>query len=192
MNLSFEFVLILVLVYGTSYTLKFLEQYDIPILAIEILAGVIFGAFLGIAGPGTPGHEFLLSLAALGLLVIMFDAGLELDPALILANPYTVGLLGVSTFAVPFLAGVGLGLLVGLSFFASFLVGVTISTTSLGLVYPLLEDFDYIDTERGQFILSVAVLNDILSVVALAYGTTLTSPNPVMGSIAVTIAVVLF
>lgn len=190
--LSFEFVLILVIIYGTSYLLKFLEQYDIPVLAVEILAGVVFGSFLGIIGPQTNGYEFLLSMAAFGLLVIMFDAGLELDPVLIRENPRTVSLLGVSTFAIPFLFGVGLGLGVGLTIFASFLVGVTVSTTSLGLVYPLLEDFGYLDTDQGQLILSVAVLNDILSVVALAYGIAFTSGDPLTGSTMVTITMGFF
>ena len=131
-------------------------------------------------------------MAAFGLLVIMFDAGLELGPALIWENPRTVGILGVSTFAIPFLAGGSLGLGIGLSIFASFLVGVTVSTTSLGLVYPLLEDFDYLDTDRGQLILSMAVLNDILSVVALAYGITLTSGDPLTGSAIVTVAIGFF
>lgn len=192
MALNFEFVLILVVIYGTSYSLKFLERYDIPILAVEILAGVIFGSFLGIVGPETTGYDFLLSMAAFGLLVIMFDAGLELDPGLIRDNPRTVGLLGASTFVIPFLAGVGLGHVIGLSIFASFLIGVTVSTTSLGLVYPLLEDFEYLDADTGQLILSVAVLNDILSVVALAYGITLTSGNPVGGSAVVTVTSVFF
>ncbi|MFB6109800.1 MAG: cation:proton antiporter [Halodesulfurarchaeum sp.] len=192
MALSFEFVLSLAIVYGTSYSLKFLERYDIPILAVEILAGVIFGSYLGVITPRTPGYEFLLSLAALGLLVIMFDAGLELNPTVLKDNPRTVGILGISTFALPFVAGVGLGLGIGLSVFASVLVGVTISTTSLGLVYPLLEDFGYIDTDRGQLILSVAVLNDILSVVALAYAITLTSSKPLRGIAVVTAAILVF
>ncbi|MFB6254787.1 MAG: cation:proton antiporter [Halobacteriaceae archaeon] len=192
MPLEFQFVFVLVIVYGTSYSLKFLEQYDIPILAVEILAGVIFGSFFGIIGPETQGYEFLLSMAALGLLLIMFEAGLELDPALIQDNPKTVGILGSATFGIPFISGLGLGLLLNLSIFASFLIGVTVSTTSLGLVYPLLEDFGYIETERGQLILSVAVFNDIISVIALAYGITLTSPNPIFGLTVVTATVLFF
>lgn len=172
--------------------LKFLERYDIPIFAVEILAGVIFGAFLGVVTPATPGYEVLLSFAAFGLLVIMFHAGLELDPALIRSNPRTVGILGIATFVVPFMAGIGLGVGIGLSVFASFLVGVTISTTSLGLLYPLLDEFGFIDTERGHLILSVAVLNDILSVVALAYAITLTSPDPILGATMVTGALLMF
>mgnify|MGYP000067792388 FL=1 len=192
MALTFHFVLVLTIVYGTSYALKFLEGYGLPILAVEILAGILFGSFLGVVGPETPGYEFLLSLAAFGLLVIMFDAGLELDPSVIRENPTRAGALGVVTFGLPLLAGVGLGLAIDLSLFASFLVGVTASTTSLGLVYPLLDEFGYAGTDRGQLILSVAVLNDILSVVALAYAISLTSAHPATGTGVVTVVAGVF
>ena len=192
MALEFHFVLALLLVYGTSYLFKYFERYDIPILLVEIIAGIVFGSVLGVVDEGTPGWEFFTTLAAFGLLVIMFEAGLELDPKPVLKRPKTVAFMSVTTFLLPFLAGFGFGQFLGLNFFASFLVGVTLSTTSLGLVYPLLEDFGYLDTEQGQLILAVTVLCDILSVVALAYGITLTSENPVDGSIIVTGALLFF
>lgn len=192
MALEFHFVLVLLLVYGTSYLFKFLERYDIPILLVEIMAGIVFGSILGIVDESIAGWEFFTTLAAFGLLVIMFEAGLELDPKPVLERPKQVALMAVLTFFLPFAAGVGFGLFLGLRFFASFLIGVTLSTTSLGLVYPLLEDFGYLDTERGQLILAVTVLCDILSVVALAYGITLTSDNPVTGSVIVTGALLFF
>lgn len=192
MALEFHFVLVLLLVYGTSYLFKYFERYDIPILLVEIVAGIVFGSILGVVDQGIHGWEFFTTLAALGLLVIMFEAGLELDPKPVMKRPKQVAFMAVMTFMLPFLAGFGFGQFLGLNFFASFLIGVTLSTTSLGLVYPLLEDFDYLDTERGQLILAVTVLCDILSVVALAYGITLTSENPVNGSIIVTAALVFF
>ena len=192
MALEFHFVLALLLVYGTSYLFKYFERYDIPILLVEIIAGIVFGSVFGIVHDGIAGWEFFTTLAAFGLLVIMFEAGLELDPKPVLERPKTVGLMSITTFLLPFLAGFGFGQFLELNFFASFLIGVTLSTTSLGLVYPLLEDFGYLDTERGQLILAVTVLCDILSVVALAYGITLTSENPVDGSIIVTGALLFF
>jgi Kef-type K+ transport system membrane component KefB len=94
---------------------------------------------------------------------------------------------------LPFLAGIGLALAFGLGLFAAFLVGVTVSTTSLGLIYPLLEDFDFLDTDTGQLILAVTVMNDILSVAALAYGITLiTAPQPLVGIGLVTAALLFF
>ncbi|GAB7093682.1 monovalent cation:proton antiporter-2 (CPA2) family protein [Halolamina litorea] len=192
MALEFHFVLVLLLVYGTSYLFKFLENYDIPILLVEIIAGIVFGSVFGVVDESIAGWEFFTTLAAFGLLVIMFEAGLELDPEPVLERPKTVGFMAILTFLLPFLAGFGFGQVLGLNFFASFLIGVTLSTTSLGLVYPLLEDFGYLDTERGQLILAVTVLCDILSVVALAYGITLTSDNRVRGTIIVTGALLFF
>lgn len=193
MALEFHFVLALALVYGTSFVFAWLRRYDIPILAVEILAGIVFGATLGLVNDGTAGYDFFVSLAAFGLLMIMFDAGLELDPEIIRRDPVRVTALAVSTFLLPFAAGFGLGQFLDLSLFASFLTGVTVSTTSLGLIYPLLEDFDLLDTDRGQVILAVAVMNDILSVAVLAYGLTLaTSDTPIVGVGVVTAALAFF
>ncbi len=192
MALKFHFVLALLLVYGTSYLFKYFERYDIPILLVEIIAGIVFGSVLGVVHDGIAGWEFFTTLAAFGLLVIMFEAGLELNPKPVLKRPKKVAFMAIMTFVLPFAAGFGFAQYLALNFFASFLVGVTLSTTSLGLVYPLLEDFGYLDTERGQLILAVTVLCDILSVVALAYGITLTSENPVNGSIIVTVALLFF
>lgn len=193
MSLEFHFVLALALVYGTSFVFAWLRRYDVPILAVEILAGIVFGSYFGLMGEGTPGYQFFVSLAAFGLLMIMFDAGLELDPSIIRQDPVRVTTLAAFTFLLPFAAGVGLGQYLGLTLFASFLTGVTVSTTSLGLIYPLLEDFALLDTDRGQVILAVAVMNDILSVAVLAYGLTLAaSPTPAVGIGLVTAALLFF
>ena len=188
-------MVVLALVYGTSFLFRFLERYDFPILAVGIVAGIVFGSVLGVVGQGTAGYSFLIELAAFGLLMIMFDAGLELDPDVIRRNPRRVGKLAMLTFVLLFLAEIGLALALalGLTLFAVFLVGVIVSTTSLGLIYPLLEDFNFLDTETGQLILSVTVMNDILSVAALAYGITLiTAPQSFVGVGLVTIALAFF
>ncbi|WP_227380818.1 cation:proton antiporter [Haladaptatus halobius] len=192
MAFNFHFVLVLVIVYGTNYSLRFLEDYGIPIVATEILAGIIFGSLLGIISPGLPGYDFLVTLAAFGLLLIMFQAGIELDLGLIRRQPKRIGILGGLTFMIPFLAGAGLAVYLGFNLFAAYLVGIVISTTSLGLVHPLLVDFHLLEYEGGQLILSVTGLNDVLSIIALAYGIALTSPNPLIGAVAVTAALVLF
>lgn len=191
MALHYGFVFILTIVYGTSYLFKFLENYDIPVLAVEILAGEVFGGWLGIVNSDSTGYSFLAALASFGLIMIMFDAGLELDTSVIKQNPRMIGIMGLTTFLLPFLSGVGLALLLNLDLFVAFLVGIAISTTSLGLVHPLLEDFGFLGTDPGQTILAVTVVNDILSVIALAYGVMLTSASHVFFSIGLVTAVLL-
>jgi len=192
MALSFEFVLALTIVYGTNYLLTPLERYGVPVLGAEILAGMIFGSFFGVLSPATTGYALIVSLAALGLMLIMFDAGLELDPSLLRDNMKVVTELGLMTFLVPFLAGLGLGFIMDLGLFASILIGITVSTTSLGLIHPLLEEFDLVGSDTGQIILSVTVLNDILSVVALAYAVALTSSHVITSILGVTGALIFF
>lgn len=192
MVLSFEFVLALTIVYGTNYMLIYLEKYGVPILGIEILAGMVFGSIFGVLSPETAGYSLIISIAALGLMLIMFDAGLELDPSLLRDHAKVVTELGLMTFLVPFVTGILFGLWLNLTIFASILIGITVSTTSLGLVHPLLEEFDLVEKEMGQIILSVTVLNDILSVVALAYALALTSSHVVQSVASVSLALLFF
>lgn len=192
MALEFTFILALSIVYFTNYFLIPMEQYGVPILGIEIISGMVFGSVFGVVSPAVPGYDFLVSMAALGLMIIMFDAGVELDPSVIRSNATVVSELGIMTFLFPFVAGTGFGQLLGLNLFASVLVGITVSTTSLGLIQPLLEDSDMMGTEDGQIILSVTVLNDVMSVVALAYGLAIISDRAVLSVMSVTAAVVFF
>lgn len=192
MALQYGFVFVLAIAYGTSYLFKFLESYDIPVLAVEILAGEVFGSWLGIISPASAGYSFLTAFAAFGLLMIMFDAGLELDTTVIKQQPVLIGVMGVTTFLLPFISGVGFALFfLNLGVFAAVLVGITVSTTSLGLVHPLLEDFNLLDADSGQTILAVTVVNDILSVIALAYAVTLTTATHVMLNAGIVTAVLL-
>jgi len=55
--LTFEFVLALTIVYGTNYLLSPLEKDGVPILGVEILAGMVFGSIFGVLTPATPGDR---------------------------------------------------------------------------------------------------------------------------------------
>lgn len=104
MSHSFHFVIGFGLVYDTSFVFRFLEHYNFPILAVEIFADIVFGSILGTVGPRSPGYQFIPHLVVFGLLMVMFDAGLELNPKIICRNPRTVGRFAAFTFALPFLA----------------------------------------------------------------------------------------
>ena len=52
-----------------------------PVLGAEIVSGIVFGAFTGALTSSTPGFELITSFAAIGLMLVMFEAGLELKPS---------------------------------------------------------------------------------------------------------------
>ena len=192
MALTFEFLAALALVYATNYFLIPSEKYGVPVLGAEIVSGIVFGAFTGALTPSTPGFELITSFAAIGLMLIMFEAGLELKPKSIKNHAGEVAGIGLATFFVPLLVGIGFGLLLDLSVFASVLIGITVSTTSLGLIHPLLEEYELLGTEDGQIVLSVTVLNDVMSVLALAYAIAFTGTNLLISVLGVTLAVIFF
>lgn len=192
MALTFEFLAALALVYATNYFLIPSEKYGVPVLGAEIVSGIVFGAFTGALTPSTPGFELITSFAAIGLMLIMFEAGLELKPKSIKNHAGEVAGIGLATFFVPLLVGIGFGLLLNLSVFASVLIGITVSTTSLGLIHPLLEEYELLGTEDGQIVLSVTVLNDVMSVLALAYAIAFTGSNLLVSIVSVTLAVIFF
>ncbi|EGQ43048.1 MAG: Kef-type K+ transport family [Candidatus Nanosalina sp. J07AB43] len=192
MALTFEFLAALALVYATNYFLIPSEKYGVPVLGAEIVSGIVFGAVTGALTPSTPGFELITSFAAIGLMLIMFEAGLELKPKSIKKHAGEVAEIGLATFFVPLLVGIGFGLLLDLGIFASVLIGITVSTTSLGLIHPLLEEYELLETEDGQIVLSVTVLNDVLSVLALAYAVAFTGSDLLISIASVTAAVIFF
>jgi Kef-type K+ transport systems, membrane components len=192
MALTFEFLAALALVYATNYFLIPSEKYGVPVLGAEIVSGIVFGAVTGALTPSTPGFELITSFAAIGLMLIMFEAGLELKPKSIKNHAGEVAEIGLATFFVPLLVGIGFGLLLDLGIFASVLIGITVSTTSLGLIHPLLEEYELLETEDGQIVLSVTVLNDVLSVLALAYAVAFTGSDLLISIASVTAAVIFF
>jgi Kef-type K+ transport system membrane component KefB len=192
MALTFEFLAALALVYATNYFLIPSEKYGVPVLGAEIVSGIVFGAVTGALTPSTPGFELITSFAAIGLMLIMFEAGLELKPKSIKNHAGEVAEIGLATFFVPLLVGIGFGLLLDLGLFASVLIGITVSTTSLGLIHPLLEEYELLNTEDGQIVLSVTVLNDVMSVLALAYAIAFTGSDLLVSIASVTVAVIFF
>ncbi|HEX7507285.1 MAG TPA: cation:proton antiporter [Polyangia bacterium] len=109
-------------------------------------------------------------LARLGVLVLLFEVGLESTvgqmlkvglPSLIVAT------LGVIT---PFALGWGVGawLLPGHSVYVHAFLGATLCATSVGITARVLKDLGRLQTREARIILGAAVLDDVMGLVVLA------------------------
>ncbi len=129
---------------------------------LEIAAGFIARNVIGIWHA-----EWLEFIADLGLIMIMFIAGFEVDLPMLRKNLGKCTTVGVLSFCVPFAGSYGLALLLGMSHDTAVIFSIAMSTTSLALVFPALKEKGLLLSSAGQFLLSTAMVVDILSVIAL-------------------------
>lgn len=116
----------------------------------------------------TEGGRILIELGNLGLIFLMFLAGLEMDIETVRKDLKETILLGLLTFIIPF----ALGYLLGWYFYndvgISMLIAIILSTTSIGVVVPILKELGMVGTRTGGLIIGAATIDDVLSMVALA------------------------
>ncbi len=147
----------------------------------ELLAGVIIG-------PGVLGlvheSEALHALAELGVLILLFEVGLESDLRDLLragAQATLVALIGV---AVPFAVGYGVMHSLGTPLLVAVFVGATLTATSVGITARVLADLGRLQDAAAKVVLGAAVVDDILGLIILAVVTGIAQTGSVsLGSV---------
>jgi Kef-type K+ transport system membrane component KefB len=135
-----------------------------PVLG-ELLAGVLLGpSLLGLV-PLTSG---ILLIAEIGVLLLLFEIGLETDPGELLqvgGPAMTVALVGM---VLPFFGGYVLTRMAGFTTLTGIFVGAALTATSIGITSRVLSDLKVLGSREGQIILGAAIADDVLGLVVLA------------------------
>ena len=134
------------------------------------LIGLVLGGFaIGAHGLGwiSAGDHTVPELGHLGLLYLMFVAGLELDLQVLKDYRRAAVLLGLLAFAIPAGCGFLLGQALGWSIAASCLLGALASSHTL-ITYPMLRDAGLGGNPAVASAVGATVLTDTLALVALA------------------------
>jgi Kef-type K+ transport system membrane component KefB len=144
-----------------------------PAVLGELVAGVILGN-LDLVGIGwfrsLTSDASIGVLAQLGVLILLFEVGLESTVREMLkvgAEATLVAVLGVVT---PFALGWGVGalLLPGHSAYSHAFLGATLTATSVGITARVLKDLGKTRVAEARVILGAAVIDDVLGLVILA------------------------
>jgi glutathione-regulated potassium-efflux system ancillary protein KefC len=99
---------------------------------------------------------------------LTFLAGAELDPATLRRKWREVSVVGVVGFLAPFLGCAAVArYLLGWSPASSWLAGVALSTTSMAVVYAVMLESGFNQTDFGKGILGACFINDLGTVIAL-------------------------
>jgi len=172
-------LLALLLITGLAFVIpilaKRLDRFGIPIVVYEIIAGMIVGVSgFNLVEPS----EILNFLAEFGFAFLMFLSGLELDLRLLKPTRHTAEGEHRLTQALPLGALIFLGtVLMAFSATALFapagatsspmLFGLILSTTSLGVVVPVLKERDLTSSLFGQYTLVAASIADFATLILL-------------------------
>ncbi|HIA39522.1 MAG TPA: cation:proton antiporter, partial [Candidatus Poseidoniales archaeon] len=176
---TFDFqplMLVLLVAFLVPIVIKRSNKVAIPIVVGEILAGMVLGPS-GLGWVELDG-EVILFLRDFGLAYLMFIAGMEIDfnmiskiardssnkeGSSILQNPIVIG--PISFFLTLVMSAFfALALLkVGIITSGWMMVALILSTTSLGVVLPVLKERNLNNTKLGQTILLTALLADFVT-----------------------------
>jgi len=174
-DVLFALLLITVLAAVIPVLAKRLDRFGIPIVVYEILAGMIIGTSgFNLIEPS----QILTFLAEFGFAFLMFLSGLELDLRLLNPNRPTLPREKKWTRPLPLGALIFLGTLI-LAFSAAafaaprgttsnpLLLGLILSTTSLGVVVPVLKERGLTGSRFGQYLLVTSSIADFATLILL-------------------------
>jgi len=137
-------------------------------ISVGVLAGFLFAVFFDPQWLGAD-QDWILFLAGAGAIMLTFLAGVELDPSVFRDHWREAGLVGLSSFLVPF-AGCALGAYYGFgwSMKASLIAGIAMSCTSVAVVYSAMLDHGFNRTTYGKVVLAACFITDLASALVLA------------------------
>ncbi|MBW2107209.1 MAG: cation:proton antiporter [Deltaproteobacteria bacterium] len=140
-------------------------RFGLPVMLGELLAGVIIGP----AGLGwIRASEPLALLAELGIFFAMFYAGMEMDPKQLVEHLRPSVVVALGGFIVPFGLGFMTIKLFGGTVYQALFVGMGLSVTAIAVQAVVLENMRILNTKIGHVIIGAAIVDDILSLVALS------------------------
>ncbi len=145
------------------------ERLGQPSVLGELLAGVLIGA-LGLVRPNDHKDHVQVALhlmAEAGVVLLLFQIGLETDLAKLLQVGGTSLVVAAVGVAAPFVLGYGVCRMLALDDLVSLLVAAALTATSVGITGRILADLGRLDAPESRIILGAAVIDDVLGLIIL-------------------------
>ena len=170
--MSYHYLMDLALILLSTKVLGILtKKIQMPQVVGALVAGLILGpAVLNVLTE----TEFLTQLSELGVIVLMFSAGMGTDIQELKNSGkagFLVALLGV---IVPLVLGTGLaliaertGMIESGNFMEALFVGTVLTATSVSITVETLRELGKLETKVGNTILAAALIDDVLGLIAL-------------------------
>ncbi|TCL40184.1 monovalent cation:proton antiporter-2 (CPA2) family protein [Anaerospora hongkongensis] len=136
-----------------------------PAVLGKLISGIVIGpAVLGWIAPS----EMITQLSEIGVLLLMFIAGLETDVESLKQNRNSSIAVAVGGVIAPLVCFYLAGLIIGMEQRHALFLGLLFSATSVSISAQTLKELGQLKSRESATILGAAVLDDILVVIVLA------------------------
>ena len=165
-----EFLLVLVaILVAAKLCGEIAERIGQPAVLGELLAGVVLGAsVLGVLDAADPRAHVIHLLAEVGVVLLLFQIGLETNITRLLKVGPAAGAVAVTGVVLPFALGYFVAKGFGLPEIPAIVAGAALTATSVGITARVLSDLGRLQEPESQIILGAAVLDDIIGLIILA------------------------
>lgn len=149
------------------------ERLRQPAVLGELFAGIVLGnlVLLGFTrAESLKTNQTVAALAELGIIILLFEVGLESDLREMMEVGWSSLLVAVLGVIAPFLLGwaVSAYLIPDEHRLAHTFIGATLCATSVGITARVFKDFGKLGTREARIILGAAVIDDVLGLLILA------------------------
>lgn len=142
-----------------------------------VLGYLLAGVALGPAGFSIASNtDDIKLLAELGVVLMLFSIGLELDAKKLWAMRHRVFLFGSMQVFVCALGIAGATFLLGLSYALSVFIGLALALSSTAVAVQLMKDRNLMGTQTGQSVFGALLLQDMVAI-PLLIGISLLAPS---------------
>ncbi|WP_446351026.1 cation:proton antiporter [Coleofasciculus sp. F4-SAH-05] len=113
--------------------------------------------------------EVVSVLAEIGVIILLFEIGLESDLRDLKEVGYQAAIVAVVGVVAPFAAGTaGLMFFFNVAAIPAIFAGAALTATSIGITSKVLSELGRLKSKEGQIIVGAAVIDDVLGIIVLA------------------------
>lgn len=178
--LNIAIILISTKIFGLIF-----KKFHMPQVVGALLAGLVLGpAVLNLLQE----DDFITKVSSLGVIVLMFSAGLETDIKEFKKTGKASAIIAVLGVIVPLIGGFALTYFmvppseVGTThFLKSMFIGVILTATSVSITVETLKEMGKMNTRAGNAILGAAIIDDVLGIIALTIISSFADPDVNIG-----------
>jgi len=181
MNSELQLLLLLAIIIAVSKLASHLSDRYLhqPVVFGEILAGLLLGptlfnifgwpVFQAVNPESWRLHDHIEALAEIGVLLLMFIAGLETDLAQMRKVGATALWAAIGGVLLPLAGGIVISRLFGLGALESIFIGAVLTATSVSISAQTLMELGRLNSKEGSTILAAAVIDDVLGIIILSF-----------------------